>query len=273
MNLSLPNFYNFYFKYDWQPADFLAFQIALAEYIGLFSGGNPMVLSGLNPTPAGGLNVNIAPGVCVNSAGYPMFIPTTQTVAVLSPTGGNPAISLIVSRPLITQNNNIPTPTNPAVNVPLNQTQGGQILVLNGTPGATPVAPIPGTGDVGVGELNLGAGISTIASSNFLYDLVNRSNKKSSRVTTITSANSPYQCTGLEDVLECDCTAGNIAVTLAPASGFAGQTTRFMRVDSATGNSLTVASVDLISGQSQISLDDAWSKANIYTNGQSYRMF
>lgn len=267
---SLINNYYFYTKYIWLAADFAAFQSNLLAQVALLGGGNAQIISGLLVTPGGGLNVNVAPGVCMNSSGYAMYIPTQQTVAVASPVG-NPAISLVVARPLLVDNTLITNPTNPLVNVPLLQQQSFQIVVLNGTPGATPVAPTPGANDVVLGELSLTASIATITGTNFLYDLVNRAIKQSRRITPINYSNSPYICTGREDVVECDCTSGAVQVTMVAASGVPGQTTTFIKIDN-SANSMVISSASLISGQSSQSFDDQWSIGNIYSSGLSYRM-
>lgn len=271
MGLTTP-VYNYYFyqKYDWTPSDFAAFQSYLLAQLGYYSGGVAQILSGCLAQPTSGLGVSISAGVCLNSSGYGMYIDSTQNVTVASP-AGNPAITLIVARPVLTDTNNIVSPTNPNNMVPLLQKQGWSIVVLNGTPGASPVAPATQAGDVILAQLSLTAGIVTLTSANFLWDTVARAGKRSSRVTLLTHANSPYTCDGTEDIIEADCTAGVVAITMASAISTPGKTTRFMKTDS-SGNAMTVSASENISGQATQSFDDQWSGGSIYSSGTSFRL-
>jgi hypothetical protein len=260
------NAFNFYQKYVWQPADFANFQGFLLNTIGLLSGGNSKIISGCQASAGGGLNVSIAPGVVINNDGYPMYIPTTQTVAMASPVT-YPCLSLIVARPLLTNVNPIPQPTNPSNTVYLNTTQGFQLVAINGTPSATPVAPAILDGDVIVAELSLTAAISTITSANFLFDLVQIAGKSPRNIKTV-AAN--YTCTGTEDVLEVSASGGAVSIQLAAAASIPGGGPEIIKIDS-SANLVNILASEGISGQTTIGLDSQWGVARILSNGQAYR--
>lgn len=167
-------FFYFYRRYKWTASDFTNFQNAMATLprdamAGLLGGA---VLTGFGVSSVSGLLLQAASGVACGSDGYLMAITGSSNVAVTA-SNANPVKHLIVCRKMLVDANLITSPTSPFSQVPLNQLQEAQVLVLGGTPAASPSYPPALSGDVVLCGISLAASASTIASSNI--DLIPRS--------------------------------------------------------------------------------------------------
>lgn len=271
MLTALVNFFNFYQKYLWSPTDFLNFQNAFLYYIGWLAApsGTGRILAGLLPSAGGGMVVSVSPGVCAGGNGQLMYLPTTGSATLATP-AGNPAISLVVMRPTIVQNNNINQPTNPAVQVPLWQQYTYTLVAINGTPASTPVAPATLAGDVIVAEVHLTSGQSTITEASFFYNLTNANSGL--RVNNIRVSKAVSDTALVTDqIVEFDATSGSITSTLVDPGLIPGVYVRYQKIDS-SANTVTLSASQLISGQSTVVLVSQWDNVLLYSNGNSYRI-
>jgi len=258
----------FYIKYLWGPTDFQNMQLWLqSEYRGLAEGGfGGSILSGLLCTPAGGMVVNVADGLaCAPDGRLIVFAAASATVATPA---GNPALSLIILRPKLTDANNIPEPANPANTVPLHQQFQYDLLVLNGTPAATPAYPATQANDVILMGISLTSGQSSIAATDFERSLISVPSKKIKSIQQII-ANKTILVT--DNHIDIDATAGVVTATLPSAASCPGQDFTFIKIDS-SANKGSIASTDLISGQSSWDLDDQWQTMTIRSVGTTYRV-
>lgn len=265
----LRQFY-YYQKYIWSATDFSNMQSWIYGSFrnSIYAMFGKSVVDGLIVTPGGGLNVQTAVGAAINEDGRFLRLATVDTKAVASPVG-NPAYSLIVLRPVDTDTTNIPNPLNPGVNVPLHKQMLASVVVINGTPAAIPVIPSTTAGDVILATLLVPAATVTITQAMFVLggaDLPTNLRKKLARMTASATllAN--------QEIIEIDCTLGNVNLTLLSAISMLGKKISFVRID-ATANTCTITAQggELISGQAAITLDDQWSFVNMYSNGTAYR--
>lgn len=168
--------YNFYRRYLWTDTDFSKWQTGMVQYAqgimdGLFHGA---CLQGLGYLANTGLNVQVDGGIAVGPTGQLLVLPATgsygATANFASPVA-NPARSLVVIRPNITQSNYITRPTNPFDSVPLQQIQGANVVVIDGTPAAQPAYPATQPGDVVLFGVRLAAGAATFASTDLDFEV------------------------------------------------------------------------------------------------------
>lgn len=137
------NLYHFYKRYLWRDQDFQGWQDGMVDstrgvFEGLFNGA---VLSGLEVTPVtGSLDAIVSVGIATGPTGNLMVNDVSATASFTSD-ASLPVKSLVVIRPKLTENEFITRPTNAFDSVPLKQQQGMEIVVVPGTPSATPDYP------------------------------------------------------------------------------------------------------------------------------------
>lgn len=150
---------------------------------GLAEGGfGQAVLSGLEATPGTGMQVNLASGIATSVTGYLCAVTGTSTASIATaPTGTLARNDLIVLRPTPTDLNMIPSPTNPASNVPLNSNQNCSIVVISGTPAATGTQVYPSAlpNDVVVAGVKVPPSVTQITQSMVDYVARDRLGKNS----------------------------------------------------------------------------------------------
>lgn len=264
----LRDFY-FYSKYLWRAQDFTDLQTYVKDTIKAVSQGafGAAVLQGLKVTAAGSMTVSVPTGIAVNSTGRLMVIDSTTVKSVASPVG-NPARTLIVARPVDTDFSYIAQPTAPANMVPLYKKLVWQIVVIDGTPGASPSYPSAGANDVVLAGLKLNAGHTTISASDFDRSVINLPRK---RIRAFSAKTASFSVVVGEEVYDVDATSGAITSTLPPASDAAGETFTVIKIDS-SANAVSVSGSETISGQNPITLDSQWDTAKVFSNGASWRL-
>lgn len=172
--------FNFYRKYLWRAVDFETLQQSVMDSMhgpdeGLLGAA---VLSGMDYQSSTGLNVTVSAGIAVAATGD-LLCATGSTQVALSVPIGNPALTMVVARPNITQQNNITKPEDPFTTVPLNTQHGTSIVVLNGTPSATPNYQAKGVNDVILFGVRLSAGATGFSSSDLDFEITETPGKNS----------------------------------------------------------------------------------------------
>jgi hypothetical protein len=207
-------------------------------------------------------------GIGVNTNGRLVVVDSQLNTTVQSPVG-NPARTLVVLRPKETDGSNIPLPTNPGIDVPLHKFLSYDLIVLNGTPAASPVYPSKQAGDIIVCGLKLSAGHATIVEADFDLGVVDRPRKRSNKPRTITASDSLALD---DDIIEVDFSAASGVLQLPPAASAEGMKYTIIKVDD-SGNDLAVSGngAETISGQNAMVLDTQWQAITIYANRTSWR--
>lgn len=264
--------FNFYAQYIWQHTDFENFQKWTNDKIqGLAEGAfGKSVLTGLTVSPNGGLQVAIAAGIAVNANGRLLVVPSTQTATFSSPVG-NPARSLVVLRPKDTDTDSIQEPTNPLNTVPLTTILGYEIVVISGTPAASPQYPSPQSGDVVLMGVKLSAGHATITEADFEIARIDVPRKPAMRIRQVAS---DYQATVDDEIIEVAATGGNVTVTLPTAATMRGRDISVVKIDSATGSVIVDGQgSEQISGQNTQEIEDQWGSVSCYSIGSAWRSY
>src|SRR4051812_20780377 len=132
------NLFFFYRRYLWDENNFADWQEGMVDTVrgqseGTFGGA---VLQGFELTPAS-MTISVAAGIAVGPTGNLLVNDDVVDVTLTAP-AGTPSLSLIVARPLLTDNDYITRPTTPFESVPLKQQQGMEVVLIEGTPAATP---------------------------------------------------------------------------------------------------------------------------------------
>lgn len=224
------------------------------------------ILKGLKVTPSSGLTVNVEAGIAVDPNGRIIVI-DAATATFASPVG-NPAKSLLVARPKLTDTTLIPEPINPTNSVYLYKKFEYDLVIINGTPASTPSYPATQANDVILMGVKLTAGHSTIAVSDLDFGKVDRPRKKSHKVLEITSS---LTMTGDEEIIEANFSGASGVITPPAALDVVGKSFTIMKTDSSSNN--VAVSGASISGQNPVILDTQWQSITIYSNGSSYRSF
>lgn len=265
----------FYVKYIWRAQDFLDMQTWERSWVKAVTEGalGGSILTGCRVVPNTGMQVNIEAGIAVSATGQLMVIPSTQNATFATP-AGNPAKSLVVARPKFTDANNIPDPLNPPSQVPLQQIQGYEIVVLDGVAAPSPVYPTPQTEDVVLMGVTLTNGQTTIAYSDLDRTPIYLPRK---RVHPISVRTAQWSVDADRDELvEIDCSTtagfGNLGI-LPDARQVPGRQYTFMKIDSGA-NAANVSGQlgQTLSGQAYVSIDDQWGSFSVYSNGLNWRV-
>ena len=261
----------FYQKYRWSPADFANLQTWIyATMAGMGEGAfGSSVLSGLRVLPSSGMQVTVDTGIAVNDSGRLLYLPTQATPTIGSPVG-NPARSLIVLRPVETQSDFFPQPTAPSNSVPLYEKQEYELVVLNGTPSATPVYPATQAGDVIVGAFKLNSGHSTIVRGDIDLGMIERPRKKKSKILEVRD---DYDVLDTDEIIEANFATTAGVIQLPPAGDVEGLHVSVIKTDPSS-NVCTVSGngAEVISGQNAIELDTQWQAIKLYSTGQAWRI-
>jgi hypothetical protein len=164
-----PPLYVFYYDYTWSHDDFDGWQTSvvgmLRDTLGALAG--PAVLSGGTVTPGSGLSISVAAFVAIGDDGY-LHVKTgaTSNVALAAAHATLARKDLIVARKNIVDGTTITRPTAPYDTVPLTKLQKTQVVVITGTPGASPAYPAKTAGDVVLGGVNVPATATTVSTGN-----------------------------------------------------------------------------------------------------------
>lgn len=262
--------FNFYQKYIWNPTDFENFESwVFGALEGLMEGAlGGSVLVGLKVSPSSGLTVNLQAGIACSPLGR-IVVQAAPTQVTLDQPVGNPAKSLVVLRPKSTDATSIPLPTNPSLTVSLHEKLEHDVVVLNGTPAASPSYPATESGDIVIMGFELTAGHTTITRSDFDLGVVSRPRR---RVPKIKIADSSYTAATGDDIIEADFSAASGVVQLPPAADSEGVFLHVVKTDSSS-NVCAVSGngAEEISGLNVIELESQWQSINIYCNGLAWR--
>lgn len=164
--------YNFYKRYLWSATDFLGWQTGMVDHSrgmfeGLLAGA---VLEGFDVAPGTGMEIDVSAGIASGATGYLHVIDEPATIEFEAPVG-NPVKHLIVSRPLLTPNTYITNPTVPGELVPLRTTQGAEIVLIEGTPAASPEYPETEAGDVVLAGVRLYPSQAAISADDIDFEI------------------------------------------------------------------------------------------------------
>lgn len=255
------------FKFKWRVEDMRNLQQWVFDSINALAQGvvGPGVLSGLRVVPLSGMTVRVLPGIAINEDGKLLIVNANTDVVVSSPSG-NPARSLVVIRPLLTETTSTPIPTNPSSNFDLHEIQGAEVVVINGTPAATPAYPAITAGDVILMGLELSTSHSTITTADYQPGQRDQANNLRKRVNLV---DDDYVVDGdKDDIIEGDATAADINQTLPDPEEYLGKELTFVKTDSSSNSMILVGTV---SGVVNPELDDQYQSMTIYSNGSAWR--
>lgn len=139
-----------YRRYRVRAQDMTDFQTAMLEGSrGLGEGAvGGSVLVGFEVTLPGVMDIDFAEGIACGPTGNLLVTNAVENITVEAPTGAFPVKSLVVARPLLVDDDYITKPTSPFDSVPLRQIQRMEVVVIDGTPAASPVYPSKEANDV-----------------------------------------------------------------------------------------------------------------------------
>lgn len=162
--------YDFYQRYLWGPVDFENFQTSIVDQLrgslgALTSGG---LLSGGAITPNGAnASVNLAAFVAVGDDGYMHVKNSSSVVAIAAGDATHPRYDLIVARKDLATGLTIERPTLPNDVVTLTTLQQTELVVIAGTPAASPALPAKTANDVILGTVYVPASwVNTVSAAN-----------------------------------------------------------------------------------------------------------
>lgn len=155
--------FNFYKRYIWTANDFANFQEAVQDLSRTADGGSfqGAVVKGMDVSPVSGMVLSVEPGVAISASGYALIKEASENVEVTA-ASANLKRSLLVIRPKLVLNTVITKPTSPFEQVFLKTTQDSELVVIDGTPSATPEYPSKESEDVVVCGLRLYNGQTTV---------------------------------------------------------------------------------------------------------------
>lgn len=140
----------FYQNYLWTAGDFDTFQASLVNLArGTFEGltGQAIYQGGTCSISPTGLNTPVDSLIACGPTGNLMVVSSVTNIVHTAPIT-NPQKNLVVVRPSLSNTNNITNPNSPFQLVPLNQVQGAQVVLIAGTPAASPAYPATLANDV-----------------------------------------------------------------------------------------------------------------------------
>jgi hypothetical protein len=178
----------------------------------------------------------------------------------------------LVLRPKETPTQYIPSPTG-GPNVPLHNKFEYDLLVLGGTPSATPVYPSVGVNDIVLMGFYIPAAAVSVSVGDFEVTMRAAPKKHRRKIREVSADYSAASGEGEEDVIEFDASAASGVVTLPPASVMLGREVTIMKVDS-TANEVQIVGNggELMSGQSSVVLDAEWQSVKMYAHKSSWRI-
>lgn len=171
--VSMPNFYNYYFRYLWTAGDFENHDEAMINsFRGLGEGAfGGAVLSGMEVIFVSGRTVEVAIGEAAGPDGYLHVRDEAVEVTFDEPASGMLRRDLVVSRPLLTDNTLIQDPADPNGQVYLRTEQGSEIVVIKGTEAVSPEYPSAGATDVVLAGALLEQGFNMDGNSDLDYEV------------------------------------------------------------------------------------------------------
>jgi hypothetical protein len=152
--------YNFFRRYLWSSDDFTAFQQGMVDNVRNSLGAlfGPALLTGGVITAGSGLSVNVTGFLAVGDDGYVhVKNSTTSNLALAAAHATLARKDLIVARKSLVNGTMISRPTAPFDSVALTTLQKTQVVVITGTPGASPAYPAKTAGDVVLGGVSVPA--------------------------------------------------------------------------------------------------------------------
>ena len=270
VNSDIRDFY-FYSKYLWSPGDFEDLQQWLSDKAeGVASGAfGAACLSGLKVSVASGLQVSITSGIAVDPDGRIVVVPSTENATFASPSG-NPAKSLVVLRPTTTDAEDIDEPTNPTNQVPLHKKLTYSVVVIDGSPAASPVYPSTQANDIVLMGVNLTASQSSLAATNFDYSVRSVPRKKVTPVKAITAA---YNMATTDAHIEANATSAAMTVLLPSSLDCPGEDFIICKNDSSS-NAVSVSGqgTQVIDGQTVWELSSQYEKIRVRSLGTEWRV-
>lgn len=162
------NLFYFYKRYLWTADNFTDWQTGMVDtarglFEGIFKGA---VMQGMGVTVDGSdLTAAVAAGIATGPTGNLLVSASEVDLSVPVPST-YPVRHLIVARPLITDNTYITNPTAPFELVPLEQTQGVEIILLAGIAASSPSYPSKGANDVVLAGLRVDPSTSALTNAN-----------------------------------------------------------------------------------------------------------
>jgi hypothetical protein len=264
--------FQFYKNYLWSETDFENFETWMKARFGAVNEGafGAAALTGLIVTPGGGLNVDVSAGIAVSPSGRQMVLASAGTGAFASPVG-NPARSLIVLRPKDTEMTPIQEPLNPSNTVNLHTKLECELVVINGTPGATPQYPAVGAEDVVLMGVKLTSGHVTIAETDLELAPRDVPRPKSKRIRKVASN---YQAVATDEIIEIAATGADVTVTLPVAAQMRGRELSVVLIADSGGIGIVDGSgTEQISGQLTQEIDSQWGSVRVYSDGSAWRVF
>ena len=134
--------YSFFKRYNWQAADFAAWQdgmmaIARGSFEGLVGAS---VLDGFAISLTGGMGVSAAPGIAIGPSGYLDVVTTVTPLTVAAPTAGSMR-SLVIVQPQLAPGTIIQDPIIPSQLDQLTTLQHAVVSVLAGVAANSPTYP------------------------------------------------------------------------------------------------------------------------------------
>ena len=168
------DFFKFYEDYLWTHANFETFQDSGKKYseAGFREAFKEKVIKGLGF--AGSLNYDITVdiGGAVDSAGRVLSLTSQEDITpAVTPDVSNGVYSLLVIRRKVDLINLIDEPLNPTNQVPLNERQSSELVVVDGTPAVNPVYPAKQAGDVILFGLKMPLNTSSFTSAMVDYSV------------------------------------------------------------------------------------------------------
>lgn len=266
--------FNSYDQYIVRAEDFDDVQTWLRDRSAAIAEGafGASVVKGLQVTPNSGLQVAISAGIAINANGRPLIL-QAQALALLTSPVGNPSCNLVVLRPVDTDDDDIPQPTDPLTMVPLSTIETAEVVVIAGTPSATPQFPAIQAGDVILMGVRLDAAAVAVAATDMLQVKRNVTPKREKRVRMIAS---DYTIQSDDEIIEVAATGGAVVVIVPTTAEADGQEVSVVKID-ATDNEVAVSGQggETISGQTSQVLDSQWSSLRAYANrtAGAWRMF
>lgn len=166
------DYFRYYEDYLWTHVDFDALQTTIRDDIKAHSRDiyGRKVIKGLSFDSAINFDVDILSGTAIDPNGQVLSFTSSETVTFAGPSGGQGRWSLVVARPTTEFINLIDEPLNPTNQVPLNERITSELIVLDGTLGAS-AYPSVSSNDVILFGVKIGPSDSGISLSNIDYSV------------------------------------------------------------------------------------------------------
>lgn len=230
------------------------------------------ILSGMRPSAAGGMNVSIGAGIAASAAGRLAILQNDAQVTVAS----DPALptrTLVVARPSLTNVDSIIEPLNPPTVVPFTQRLDMSLVVIPGTPAASPSYPSKQAGDIVLLGLLIPAAAASVSVTDFEIGPREVPKKAARKIREASVSFTAASGEGQEDTIEFDATAASGVIALPPASVMLGREITVMKIDS-TANIVQVLpnGGETLSGQPNVELDTQWQSVRMYAHKNTWRI-